>query len=226
MQSERTFITAIEPQVRDPARVSVYVDGEFAVGVHSEVAAAVGLRVGQAVSVPDLQALARAEERRRARDSALALLGYRARSREELRRRLDRKGYAPEVVEETVASLERSGLINDAEFSQAWVRQRTGARPMGPRRLAAELRQKGVEREIVQEALEAVDPERELDLALTVGRQKVEQMRGEDPRSARRKLASALMRRGFSWEVSARVLDILLRPDDSEEPDDAEDPTV
>jgi regulatory protein len=212
--SEPSVVTAIEPQARRPERVSVFVDGEFALGMHAEVAAAAGLKVGDRISVPELQALARSEELRRVRESALHLLGYRARSRAELRRRLLRKGYDPEVTDEALAALDRSGLINDAEFSQSWVRARTGSRPMGRTRIAAELRQKGVERELIEQALEPLDQERELDLALAVGRQKVEQLRGEDVRAARRKLSSALMRRGFGWDVTARVLDILLRADE------------
>lgn len=211
---ECSSITAIEPQVKRPDRVSVYIDGEFALGMHAEVAAAAGLRVGQTVNVNELQALARAEELRRARDSALHFLGYRDRSRQEVRRRLAQKGYDPELVEETLQALDRSGLVNDAEFSRSWVRARTGSRPMGPNRIAAELRQKGVERELIDEALAPVDPEAELGLALAVGRRKVEQLRREDIRTARQKLGAALMRRGFSWEVCSKALDILLRAAD------------
>lgn len=208
---ESSTITAIEPQVKRPERVSVFVDGEFALGVHAEVAAAAGLRVGQAVDVAELQALAQSEELRRARESALQFLGYRARSRAEIERKLRRKGFEPDVVQAALAGLTRGGLINDAEFSQSWVRARTGSRPYGPGRIAAELRQKGVDREVIDEALAPVDRDVELDLALAVGRRKVEQLRGEDPPAARRKLGSMLARRGFSWEVCARVLDILLR---------------
>lgn len=211
---ESSSITAIEPQVKRPDRVSVFVNGEFALGMHLEVAAAAGLRVGQTVNVQKLQELARAEELRRVRDSALHFLGYRARSRLEVRRRLTQKGYEPELIDETLQALARSGLIDDAEFSRSWVRARTGGRPMGPNRIAAELRQKGVERELIEEALEPVDPETELGLALAAGRRKVEQLRQEDPRTARQKLGAALMRRGFSWDICSKALDILLRADD------------
>ncbi|MCC2672803.1 MAG: regulatory protein RecX [Armatimonadetes bacterium] len=211
---ECSTITAIEPQVRNRDRFNVFVDGEWVVGVHAEVVVAAGLRVGQAMTAEVLQSLVRAEELRHVRESAFRLLGYRARSQVELRRRLLQKGYDPGMVEEVLAALGRSGLINDAEFSQSWVRARTGSRPMGPNRIAAELRQKGVDREVIDEALEAVDTDAEMALALTVGRRKIEQLRGEDPRVARRKLGSVLMRRGFSSGVCARVLDLLLREDD------------
>jgi regulatory protein len=210
--SERSTITAIEAQVKNRERVSIFVDGEFALGMHAEVAAQAGLRVGDAASVAELEKLARAEELRRVRESALSYLGYRARSRAEIQRRLAQKGYDPELIQEALEALARSGLVNDAEFSQAWVRARTASRsrPLGPNRIAAELRQKGVERELIEEALQPVDPAAELDLALRVGRQKVEQLRGEDRPTARRKLGAALMRRGFGWEVCSRALDILL----------------
>ena len=213
MTPECSTITAIEPQARRRERVSVFIDGAFAFGVHAEVAAAAGLSVGQVVSTEELQGVLRAEELRRAKESALHFLGYRARSRVELQRRLLQKGYEPDLVDEALSALSRSGLINDAEFTQSWVHARTGARPMGPNRLAAELRQKGVDRELIDQALQAIDPDRELDLALAVGRRKAEQMHEGDPRTARRKLAAALMRRGFSGEICTRVLDIVLRDD-------------
>lgn len=213
-QPESSSITAIEPQARYRDRFNIYVDGEWVAGVHAEVVAVAGLRVGQAVTVTDLQDLMRSEELRRVRDSALQFLGYRARSRVELRRRLQQKGYDVELIEETLVALDRNGLINDAEFSQSWVRARTGSKPMGPNRLAAELRQKGIDRAVIDEALLAVDQEKEMDLALAVGRRKIEQLRDEDFRTARRKLGAILMRRGFTSEVCVKVLDILLRSDD------------
>lgn len=211
---ESSSITAIDPQVRYRDRFNIYVDGEWVAGVHAEVVAVAGLRVGQAVTVTELQDLMRAEELRRVRDSALHFLGYRARSRVELQRRLLQKGYDAELVEETLAALDRNGLINDAEFSQSWVRARTGSKPMGSNRLAAELRQKGIDRELIDEALQVVDQDVEMDLALAVGRKKIEQLRDEDFRTARRKLGAVLMRRGFTSEVCVKVLDILLRSDE------------
>jgi SOS response regulatory protein OraA/RecX len=67
---------------------------------------------------------------------------------------------------------------------------------------------------LIDEALLAVDQGKEMDLALAVGRQKIEQLRDEDYRTARRKLGAILMRRGFTSEVCFKVLDILLRSDE------------
>src|SRR5438874_318192 len=149
---ELSRVTAIEPQAKRAGRVSVFIDGKFALGLHEEVAAALGLTVGQVLSEEELGRAAAAESRRRALDSALRLLGYRARSRAEMRQRLSRKGYEEEIVDEALAWLEAHGLLDDAQFSQAWVESRADAHPMGRERLAWELRGKGVDGETVADA--------------------------------------------------------------------------
>jgi regulatory protein len=210
------IVTAIEPQVRNAERVSIFVDGEFTLGVFAEVVLLAGLRVGQPVSVDDLRALAHKEELRQARECALTYLGYRARSRLEIARRLGRAGFSPEAIEETLIALARVDMVNDAEFSQSWAQARTRStsRPLGPRRITAELRQKGVERAVIDEALEFLDPALQLELALQAGQKKLHSLRGEEPAAARKKLAAALSRRGFSWEICSQVLDALLRDSD------------
>ena len=55
---------------------------------------------------------------------------------------------------EALAWLESHGLLDDAQFSQAWVTSRTEAQPMGRERLSWELRRKGVAGETVAEALQ------------------------------------------------------------------------
>lgn len=209
--SAASVVTAIEPQVRSPERVSIFVDGQFTLGVFAEVVILAGVKVGERVSVDDLRALAHAEELRRARDTALVFLGYRARSRLEISRRLSRAGYSPEAIEETLVALARMNLVNDAEFSNSWARARTRSKPLGPNRIKAELRQKGVDRDVIDQALEFLDPALQLELALQAGRKKLDSLRGEEPAAARKKLAAALSRRGFSWDICSKVLDTLLR---------------
>jgi regulatory protein len=163
------------------------------------------------VSEADLQSLIRAEARRRARESALRLLGHRSRSRDEIRQRLARKGYEPDLIQEVLEDLARLELVDDDAFSRAWVESRTTARPMGAQRIARELRQKGVARETIQQALaDRSSPEQERELALGVARQWLKRVAGEERPVAFRRLAAALQRRGFSWSVTESVLGELL----------------
>src|SRR5688572_30018545 len=99
---ELSRITGIEPQRRHPDRVSLFVDGVFVLGVDGAVAATLGLAVGQPMDEGRLREVALAEEVRRATDLAVQFLGYRARSRTEIRRRLARKGYEEETIDQVI----------------------------------------------------------------------------------------------------------------------------
>jgi len=201
-----SVITAIEVQKKRGKRRSIFVDGEFVAGVHEDVAAALNLGVGQSFDREKLVELLRAETFRKARERALRLISYRDRSESEIRRRLVGSDFPEDIVEEVIDHLTRMGLLDDRKFCREWVASRTAAKPMGRTRLASELRSRGVDAQIVEEALEVLDPESELDLARSTAQSRLRKMDRADP-SVRNKLGSFLRRRGFDWDVITRVLD-------------------
>ena len=199
-------ITAIEPQKRRENRRSIFVNGEFVAGVDEAVIVELGLKVGQHVDGERLTEVLRAEELRKAREAALTLLDYRARTQRELEQRLLRKGYAEDIIAQVLSQLEKVDLVNDERFASDWVSNRLINRPAGRSRMQWELRRKGVSSEIVDEALEQVDDETEFDMALELAQKKLGGKIIED-RDSRRKLAGFLQRRGFHWDIVSRVLD-------------------
>jgi len=202
------LITAIEAQKKRGDRRSIYVDGEFVAGVHEEVVLNLGLAVGQAVDEQRLLGLLKTETTRKARERALRLISYRDRSKSEIRKRLVGSDFPEDVVEEVVEQLTRVGLLDDEKFSRDWVKSRTLSRPMGRARLSYELRSKGVEAPAVEKALGCLDDAAECDLAFGLAAWKLDKMDREDP-STKRKLASFLARRGFSWETINEVIEKL-----------------
>ena len=203
-------ITAIEPQKRRTDRVSVFVNERFLAGVDGEVVLTLGLRVGQEVSENRLAEVLRTESVQRARQAALSLLSYRQRSRDELQRRLILKGYAQDVVEEAIEALAGADLVNDEKFSKDWVANRLETRPMGKVRIAWELRQKGIAKELVERAVESVDSDTEYALARGLAERKIKHIGADPSDQERRRLALFLRRRGFSWDVTNRVIDELM----------------
>lgn len=103
------------------------------------------------------------------REAALRLLSYRPRSEGELRQRLIRKQFAEERVDRCLRALRDAGVLDDAAFAEAHVRDAVRLRPRGSRRLLAELRRKGVAETTASGAVERVFEEEdspEADLAL------------------------------------------------------------
>lgn len=199
-------ITAIEEQKRRCDRKSIFVDGEFVAGAHEEVVVALGLCVGQSFDGDRLADIIRAETVRKARESALHLLGYRDRTKSEIKMHLIRRDYPEDIVDEIIDRLSRVELLDDEKFSRDWVRSRSAAKPMGRTRLAWELRSRGIDAPLIQEALESVDTDTEYALALEAASKKADKAKRDDP-MLKKRLISFLRRRGFGWEVINRVID-------------------
>ena len=91
-----------------------------------------------------------------AKQQAYRLLSYRSRSARELRDRLQQRGYGTSIIDEALRQLAAEGYVDDYKFALDWARYRLQARPMGRRRLAWELQQRGIEPESLEEVLREV----------------------------------------------------------------------
>ena len=195
-------ITALEPQQKNPQRVNVYLDGEFAFGLAAIVAA--WLKVGQELGEEKIVRLQAEDAREVTYQKALHFLSYRPRSSAEVRQNLSRRGVAEELIEATIARLQENGLLNDAQFARQWVENRSEFRPRSRAALKMELRRKGLADEVIQSTLETgVDEEA---LARQAARKQARRYAGLEWQEFRQKLGGFLARRGFSYEVIAPVL--------------------
>lgn len=201
-------ITAIEVQKKRGRRRSIFVDGQFVIGVHDDIVTALNLSVGQHFDQEQLQKLVRAETLRKAYERALKLLAYRDRSMSEIRKRLLSADFPEDVVDEVISRLSDEGLLDDKRFSQEWVSSRATSKPMGRTRLVWELRSKGVDTDTIEEVLNNLDDDTELTLARSAAQNKFRKANREDP-SFKNRLTSFLRRRGFDWDVIRRVVDEL-----------------
>ncbi len=194
-------ITALEAQKRNPNRVNVYLDGEFAFGLARIVAA--WLKVGDTLDEAKIHKMELDDARERALQQALLFLSYRARSESEIRKNLRKHEMPEEVIEETIARLRQDGLANDNQFARAWVENRATFRPRSRRMMAMELRQKGLDEETASAALQEVDDEA---LAYEAAQKKAARFAKLEWQDYRKKLSEFLARRGFSYAVIAPVV--------------------
>src|SRR5260370_3614781 len=105
-------ITALEPQVNNPERVNLYVDGRFLLGVAAEVVFQMGLKLDQELDSAQLEQLRHEETLQRAVDLAFNYLSFRPRSREKVRRYLRRKETPREMIDRLPARLARLNRVN------------------------------------------------------------------------------------------------------------------
>jgi regulatory protein len=201
-------ITDIEPQKHDEERVSIYLDGKFGFGVSRMAAAARGLVLGRSMTDDEIEALRNDDEVERALNATLNFLSYRPRSRREIEDYLRRKGIDQLAAPAVVARLERMGLVDDREFARFWVENRQTFRPRGVRALRFEMRQKGLDNEVIDTALEDIEDEE--PIAYSVGQKKQQSYRSLQGREFLTRMTQFLQRRGFPYGVSSSVARRLL----------------
>lgn len=194
-------ITALEAQKKNPNRVNIHLDGEFAFGLARITAA--WLKVGDVLTDEKIAELQANDAHERALQQALLFLSYRIRSEKEIRQNLLKHEFSEEVIETTLEKLRASNLANDNEFARAWVENRSAFRPRSRRALTMELRQKGLDEETVQAAVSGVD---EQALAYESALKRANRLKGLEWGEFRRKLSEYLARRGFPYSVIAPVV--------------------
>jgi regulatory protein len=190
-------ITALEYQKKNRDRVSVYLDGRFALGVPAIVAAR--LTRGQFLSDAEIASIQEQGDVETAYHKALDYLSYRPRSRAEVTTYLKKRGLLEEQIDAIAERLERAGLLDDVVFAQFWIENRERFRPKGLRALRYELRLKGVGSEIIEQALASVDVSAS---AYRSASKKARQVQHLDQREFHRKVVEYLARRGFDYDVA------------------------
>lgn len=195
-------ITALTVQKRNPDRVNVYLDGEFAFGLSRIVAA--WLEQGKSLSEQEIEDLIQKDTSEVAFQKAIKLLDYRPRTGKEIRQKLQQKGFEPGQIEQVVERLTSAHLIQDDKFAASWVESRNQFRPSSQRVLRYELRNKGIDEEIIDEALQG--SVEDLELAQRAAQKMVRRLANLDWQEFRKKLSAFLARRGFSYEIVTRVV--------------------
>lgn len=206
-------VTRIAPQRKNQDRVSIFVEGAFAVGVHRDVLLEHPIRRGEVVSAEELAEMVTADEFIRAGKRALDLLAYRPRTERELRDRLLRDGFAGDPAEHAVARMCELGYVDDATFAVDFAASRFRSRGYGRHRLVRELRTRGIAPAVAEEAATAAigQGDDEYERALEFARKRMRTLASEiDLRKRRKKLFDALMRRGYGQDLIRRVADQLL----------------
>ncbi|CAN5403060.1 RecX family transcriptional regulator [soil metagenome] len=212
-------VTAIKAQERNPERVNVFLEGEFAFAISAQEVVTQGIRIGRELTVDEVGGFRAQDLVGKATESALRLLGVRPRAEHELRDRLKRKEYEPATIDLAIERVKNWGYLDDADFARRWVDNRQEHRPRSKRMLEMELRQKGVDRETISTTIEETDID-EVASATELARKAVAKMSNLDPVVARRRISGQLARRGFDFGTIKAALEGAFGSSDLDEDDD------
>ena len=205
-------ITKIEIQKKRKNRVSIFLDDTFFCGVPQELLSKLDLYKGKEVDEDEIRKLIEEKECAEAKQKVLRLFNRRVYSEQEIRVKLEKKGYEETTIEKVVEELKETSLISDYSFAKAFVSDRLRLNPKGSFQISYELKKKGVNQTIIDRVFSEENVvEGNFDRALEVARRRLEILKNiRDKKTRKRRLYNFLLRRGFSYEVIKKVFDELL----------------
>lgn len=187
-------VERIEASRHKKGRILVFLEDGACLKITEQELLDFGLRAGDDLDEEALGRLKEAAGVSNTRAAAADLIGKRAMSRRDLERKLQEKGASEAEARYAAEWLEAIGALNDAEYAAALVRH-YGGMGYGPARVREKLYEKGVPRELWEEALEELPEDSGQVEAFLQGK-----LRGRVPdEKEKRRLTNALLRRGFSW---------------------------
>ncbi|MCY3780202.1 MAG: RecX family transcriptional regulator [Chloroflexi bacterium] len=196
-------ITALEVHRRKKECVKLFLDEKFAMNL--PLIEAAQLRQGQFLTQAEADALAEAGLFQSAFDRAVRFLSFRPRSTAEVRRYLADNAIEEPVVQAVIEGLRERAYLDDLAFASFWLENRSRFKPMAPRALRYELRQKGVDDAVIDAVLSEFDAD---GAAYRAAKGRIHRYRGYTRQVFRRKLSGMLRRRGFDSET---INDVIMR---------------
>lgn len=186
-------ITAIEP--RKKGLSALYIDGEFAMKLDTEILLAHRFDVGREIDDDALHECVRDSQLKRCKDKAMWLISYRDHSRKELFDKL-KKDYPEDVAEMAVARMEELGLINDAGYARRYTADLINVKHLSERGIRQKLFEKGIDRALIDEILDEIELDEAEQIRAVIEKKYA---RGLDDEKIRRRAFNALQRLGFGY---------------------------
>ena len=187
-------IERLEASKHKRGRVLVFLEDGACLKITEQELLDFGLRAGDELDEPALARLKEAAGVSNVKATAADLIGKRAMSRASLEKKLKEKGASEAEARYAAEWLEAIGAINDADYAALLVRHCADL-GYGPARTREKLYEKGVPRELWDEALDQLpDNGEQIDRFLQ------SKLRGRMPdEKEKKRLTDALLRRGYSW---------------------------
>lgn len=198
------IITAIKKSKK--GNVLIYADGKYLTSVFPEVFLKHNLKVGSYIDDEILEELTKEVTLNKAKEKALRLLSFRAHSKKELENKITRS-LGPDYAKEAASKMEELGLLNDKEFAVSYAKELIFRKFHAVSRVKRELSEKGISGDIVDLALEEIDPDEDENIKALLEKRYFSKGKSLKDDKEFRKAAMYCQRLGYSWSQIKKGVD-------------------
>ncbi len=198
-------ITKIEIQKKNKNRVNLYLDNEFNCGLSLEVVVKYGLKEGKEINQELLDFLCNSSEKEVAMNKAISYIARYQKTEKEIKEYLFKKGFGDEISQDVIKKLKEYNFIDDDLYAQNYIKYKT--KSVGKRKLAYELRKKGIKENLIDNNIDIYS--QDSDSVLLVA----EKYLRKKPRDikTKQKAYRYLLSRGFMSEDIIRALNSMFK---------------
>lgn len=199
-------ITSLKLQSHNHQRVNVFLDGEFAFGISKVLAS--NLYIGEEINAEQISQLLAEDEYEVGIQNSIRFIHYQPRTETEIQRKLEQQKLGEETILKVVSRLKEIGLIDDKKYAQSWVENHITNRPRSRRALAYELRQRGIDPQIIDEVTKPINDD---EMAYRVALKQSRKLGKMGKEVFLQKMYRHLSQRGFNYEVSRSAISQVIK---------------
>jgi regulatory protein len=155
----------------------------------------------------------RDEQTKQALITSLRLLAASPKSRQELKAKLESKGYSAKAIQNALRELSEQGVLDDKAFAKNLIGRLVHGKGSGRYKIAFELKLHGISEPVRKDLLGELTESSEKERALELAKLKWTQFSKLDPQKRKKKLFDHLLRKGYDFQTAHEVLDELLKGD-------------
>lgn len=183
-------------------KINISTDGEFRFAVSAVIWYSFNFTDGGEITEEELLEVKAASDRHDAYEKALNLLSFRAHSAKELYMKLKMK-FPSSAARDAVDRCEAAGLIDDEKFAELLAEELYRRKHYAPIRIISELENRGVDKNTAENAVFALDIDRESGIIRILDKMRVNDESSEkDKARAYRRLLNA----GYSYSEINKFL--------------------
>lgn len=202
------IITKIESQKKRDDRVNIYVDEKFFMAIYKELVFTFNLKKGQEIDPNNLKNILDNEMYMKAKNKALSILSKASQSEKQIRQKLS-SDYEEDTIEKVIEFLQKYKFVDDEDLASRIVNTNVNLNKYGKNKIKQNLYNKGIDKNIIESAIDEIDIDKEFENALYLGKKRYDRLKNEDPRKAYQKIGNHLAYKGFNYDIIKKVLNRL-----------------
>lgn len=197
-------ITKLSQQVKNADRINIFIDDKYSFSLNHQQIIEFGLKVKQQLKYSDVRTLKQKSYDGKLQDAVLRKLARRKHSEYEIVSYMRQKKADTELIDSTIEYLREKQLLDDKQFAEIWIAERRRTKQRSNSKLKAELLQKSVDKDIIDELLED-SFEQQTNALIELINKKKHISRYQDEK----KLITYLQRNGYRYYDIKEALNLL-----------------